>query len=237
MKIWGLTAADVAILREIVRAYRQAGGIFPQPRPRRQTASPLPYGVLFDVRVWRDGGTTSGDGTTQCDRMYTAKEVDAAEGDEDALVYGTALTPAKFRPGVGELLVPATTGDGEIGSGMWDVAGEFVLWDANERPLVAVKEITLTVTEAGAAPTNSITAAVARDGVAGGEVTIVGDDYGGGAGDQIIGIEFHGTTIAEIHHWDAGTYAPEVASYDLTAGGRYLHVDRAGHVLYQDNTP
>ena len=238
MKLWGLTRADVAILREIVRQFRQAGGIFPQPRPRRPSASPLPYGVVFDVRVWQDGGTTDGDGTTQCDRTYTAKEIDAIEDDDAALVYGTGLTPAKLRHGVGELLVPPTTGVGVIGVGQWGVDGEFILWDANERPLVAVKEITLPVTEAGVAPTNAITATLKRDGVDGvpGELTLVGDDYGAGAGDQIIGIEYQGTTIVEIHHWNANTYAPEVTSYDLTAG-RYLHADRAGHILSQNNTP
>ena len=133
MKIWGLTAADVSILRKVVAAFRRAGGIFPPPPPRRPSATPLPYGTLFAVRLWQDGGTTDGDEATQCDRTYTAKELDAVEGDDTALVYGTELTPVQGRPLTGQLDCPATTGEGIVGVGFFDQTGEFQLWSANER--------------------------------------------------------------------------------------------------------
>ena len=44
-------------------------------------------GVLLPVLVWRDGGTTDGSKTAQCDRTYTAKGLDGS------VTLGTGLTP------------------------------------------------------------------------------------------------------------------------------------------------
>lgn len=234
---YALNESDVRTLREMVAAWQR--GEFRQMRAKtRQRPTALPSRLLIPCRLWQDGGTSDGDGTTQCNRTYTAKEITATAADDDtALTYGTAMTPSKLRPATGQLLVPPTTGDGVIGLGYWDADGDFVLWEANERPVTAIKEVTLTVTEAGAAPTNQITGTLAQDGANKGELALVGDDYGAGAGDQIIGVEDQGGGIVEIHHWDANAYAPAITSYDLTGGGQYLHCDRAGHVLRQDNTP
>ena len=129
---------DARILAEIVRWWLRDG----HKQPRRQgviDAPPLPHGVLFAVRVWQDGGTTDGDGTTQCDRTYIAADLDAVfpssgdAGDTTGYVYGTELTPVKRRPETGELDCPPASGDGVVGMGYYDFDGAFQLWDANER--------------------------------------------------------------------------------------------------------
>jgi len=81
---------------------------------------------IFAVLVWRDGGTTDGDKTHQCDRTYAAKTLDSAK------THGTELTPDKTRPNVGRMNVPSTTGDGVVGLGYCNASGAFCLYDANE---------------------------------------------------------------------------------------------------------
>jgi len=77
--------------------------------------------TMFAVNLTKDGGT-DGDSTTQASYTYTAKSLN------DAVTYGTSLTPKKQRPAVGTV----TSGDGLIGLGYFDDAGNFQLYDANE---------------------------------------------------------------------------------------------------------
>lgn len=85
-----------------------------------------PGRALFAVLVWRDGGTTDGDESNQCDRTYTAKTLDGQ------VTLGTALTPKRVRPTTGTLVTPPPTGDGVVGLGYFEADGDFVLFDANE---------------------------------------------------------------------------------------------------------
>ena len=83
-------------------------------------------GVMFAVLVWRDGGTTDGDLTHQCDRTYTAKTLDGNN------TLGEDLTPKKRRPSVGMMDTPPTDGGGIVGLGYYEADGTFCLYDANE---------------------------------------------------------------------------------------------------------
>ena len=129
--------------RKIARAVRDVeAGRLSEDGQSRGRGQATPPGALFACYVWQDGGTTDGDATTQCDRTYTARTLEAhsfnKSGDavtaiEAGLLLGEGLEPAKRRPLTGQLDCPATDGDGEIGVGYFGLDGVFVLWDANER--------------------------------------------------------------------------------------------------------
>jgi len=87
-------------------------------------------GVLLPVLVWRDGGTTDGSKTAQCDRTYVAKSLDGA------VTLGTGLTPKTRRRTYGQYVTPPTDGDGVEGLGYYELDGTFALYDANEVPAV-----------------------------------------------------------------------------------------------------
>ncbi|HUS48333.1 MAG TPA: hypothetical protein VM098_09440 [Phycisphaerae bacterium] len=87
-------------------------------------------GVLLSVLVWRDGGTTDGSKTAQCDRTYTAKSLDGS------VTLGTGLAPKMKRRTYGQYVTPPTDGDGVEGLGYFESDVTFVLWDANEVPAV-----------------------------------------------------------------------------------------------------
>lgn len=91
-----------------------------------------PAGRLFAVKVWKDGGTTDGDSSNQCDATYTVRTLAATANDTGGEELGTAMTPEKRRPSYGGLDVPSETGSGEIGQGYFDADGTFHLYDANE---------------------------------------------------------------------------------------------------------
>ena len=104
----------------------------PKSRGLRQHRPDTPY-AMFAVRVWRDGGTTDGDASTQCDRTYTVRTLDATAVDEGGVLLGEDMTPV-FRPSdVGKYVTPSTSGDGEIGQGYYDEDGEFQLFMAHEQ--------------------------------------------------------------------------------------------------------
>lgn len=89
-------------------------------------------GVMFAVRLWRDGGTSSGDTTTKCNRTYTVRTEDATAIDEGGTLLGTAMSPLRVRPTVGMMLCPSDTGAGTVGQGYYNASGTFILYDANE---------------------------------------------------------------------------------------------------------
>ena len=97
-------------------------------------AGPARTENLFAVRCWQDGGTTDGDGTTQCDRTYTVRTLEATAIDTGGELLGEDMTP-KTRQAtsyVGKMHCPPATGSGWVGLGYWQ-AGDFMLFDSGER--------------------------------------------------------------------------------------------------------
>ena len=86
---------------------------------------------LFAVKVWRDGGTTDGDKTNDCDRTYTARTIDATAVDTGGVLLGEDMTPLKRRPAAGKLSCAPVDGGGVVGLGYY-YGGTFYLFDANE---------------------------------------------------------------------------------------------------------
>jgi hypothetical protein len=109
-------SADMNYLRERLRAAQ---------------AVPIPHHT-FAVRVWRDGGTTDGDQSTQCDRTYNVRTLEATGPSTGGRELGTGMTPDKVRHTIGKMLVASTTGGGVVGLGYLDADGDFGLYDANE---------------------------------------------------------------------------------------------------------
>jgi len=93
--------------------------------------APQPHST-FVVLVWRDGGTTDGDQSTQCDRTYNVRTLEATGPATGGLGLGTGMTPKRVRHTIGKILVAATTGSGVEGTGYYDASGDFQLYDANE---------------------------------------------------------------------------------------------------------
>ncbi len=93
-------------------------------------SAPIP-GVI-PVKVWRDGGTTDGSKTLQCNRTYKVRALEAqGPNDNTGQLLGTNLAPLKRRPARGKLSVASNTGAGEIGTGYF-YGNDFILYDANE---------------------------------------------------------------------------------------------------------
>jgi hypothetical protein len=90
-----------------------------------------PVAGLMPVKVWRDGGTTDGSKTLQCNRTYRVRTLDATGPSTGGTLLGTNLAPMKRRPVRGKLSVPSNLGAGEIGTGYFS-GPDFVLYDANE---------------------------------------------------------------------------------------------------------
>lgn len=91
-----------------------------------------PAAGLVPVKVWRDGGTTDGSKTLQCNRTYKVRTLEAQGPNDDAgQLLGTNLTPQKRRPPLGKLSTPSNAGTGVVGLGYYD-GPDFVLYDANE---------------------------------------------------------------------------------------------------------
>lgn len=83
-------------------------------------------GEVFAVLVWRDGGASDGNKTTQCNRTYEVKTLDSA------VTLGEDMTPNKVRPNVGRMQTPPVDGAGVVGEGYREADGTFCLYDANE---------------------------------------------------------------------------------------------------------
>jgi hypothetical protein len=103
----------------------------------------VPSATMMPCKVWQDGGTTDGDKTTQCDRTYLVKTIEAFDELEGGSILGEELEPLKQRPAAGKLVTAPTTGDGIIGTGFYvtdPYSGmmQFVLYDANETLAVEV---------------------------------------------------------------------------------------------------
>ena len=99
--------------------------------------------TLIPCKVWQDGGSTDGNATTQCDRTYFVKTIDAFDEEEDGTILGEEMTPLKQRPAAGKLVTAPATGEGGIGTGYYitnpyDGLREFILYDANETLAVEV---------------------------------------------------------------------------------------------------
>ena len=90
-----------------------------------------PAAGLVPVKVWRDGGTTDGSKTQQCNRTYRVRTIDATGPSTGGALLGTNLAPKKRRPVRGKLSVPSNLGAGETGTGYFN-GPDFVLYDANE---------------------------------------------------------------------------------------------------------
>lgn len=105
----------------------QAKWIGPAISKRRGVAN-----SLFAVLVWRDGGTTDGDQSSQCDRTYTVRTLGATGPSSGGRELGTGMTPKKVRPSIGKMVTPSTSGAGVEGLGYYDASGSFALYDANE---------------------------------------------------------------------------------------------------------
>lgn len=91
--------------------------------------------AMFAVKVWRDGGSTDGNKTTQCDRTYTVRTLDALGVGIGGELLGTGMNPTtagKQRPTTGLLVTPPEEGGGVIGIGYYDKDDNFQLYDANE---------------------------------------------------------------------------------------------------------
>ncbi len=99
---------------------------------RQASGSGMAMGSMFDVLVWRDGGTTDGDSTTQCDRTYNVRTREATGPAAGGASLGTGMTPVLNRPTTGPLVIASTMGAGVVGFGYYDSTGSFVLYDANE---------------------------------------------------------------------------------------------------------
>jgi hypothetical protein len=94
-------------------------------------------GTMFAVMCWKDGGTTDGDATNQCNRTYTVRTQNASGISTGGTLLGTGMTPKLIRPTLGTMLGPATvdpsaTGPGVVGQGYYDATGTFQLFSANE---------------------------------------------------------------------------------------------------------
>lgn len=90
---------------------------------------------LFACLVWRDGGTTDGDDTNECDRTYNCRTLEATGPAAGGVSLGTGLSPKRRRwvtNHFGAYEVPSTTGAGVVGLGYYDDDGAFALYDANE---------------------------------------------------------------------------------------------------------
>ncbi len=103
----------------------------------------VPSNTMIPCKVWQDGGTTDGDATTQCDRTYLVKTMDAYDELDGGSILGEELEPLKQRPAAGKLVTAPATGDGIIGTGFYmtdPYSGEmfFELFDANETLAVEV---------------------------------------------------------------------------------------------------
>lgn len=95
--------------------------------------APVQSSSMFAVLVWRDGGTTDGSKTTQCNRTYKVRTRDATGPDTGGELLGTGMTPEKTRPyPYGPLVVPSSTGSGVAGFGYHDSNNDFQLFEANE---------------------------------------------------------------------------------------------------------
>ena len=120
-------------VRRIVQSVRATERLLqPKPRTLRHHSVPI-LGTTFAVRVWRDGGTTDGSQTTQCDRTYTVRTLDATAVDTGGVLLGEDMTPV-FRPSdVGLYITPAVDGEGVVGVGYYDEHGDFALYSAGEQ--------------------------------------------------------------------------------------------------------
>lgn len=114
------------LVRRLIGAARAIEGSVQPMDPRQHLVKRKPPQQLFAVRVSVDGGA-AGDATTTCTWTYT---VTLDSGFE----LGTGMTPEKCRLP----MVPyVETADETWGAGFFDKVGAFVLWDANECPVVA----------------------------------------------------------------------------------------------------
>lgn len=117
---------DIGTFYVMMWVVRDSGG-----DPHYRFVLPSTTGAMIPCLVWRDGGTTDGSSTAQCDRTYTARTLDATGPSTGGTELGTGLTPKKRRPNPGPMDVPSNTGSGEVGFGYYS-GGSFVLYDANE---------------------------------------------------------------------------------------------------------
>lgn len=80
--------------------------------------------TFFPVLVTKTSGV-SGSKTAKCEYVYTVTDMNGTE-------LGAGMTPGKERTLIGAYVA---IGDGSVGMGYYDLAGDFALWDANEVPL------------------------------------------------------------------------------------------------------
>ena len=111
--------------KRIFSAVRRIEGMAAAPPPQRHQVDRHPPQILFAVRVTIDGGA-AGSASTTCSWTYTVTT-------DSGYLLGEEMQPARCRlPNVPYAATPA----GSWGAGFFDKGGAFVLWDANECPLV-----------------------------------------------------------------------------------------------------
>ena len=94
---------------------------------------------IFPVRCWRDGpaeSPTDGDATTQCNRTYTVRTLEATGIATGGTLLGTDKLPTTRQATAfkGTMDCPIATGGGWTGLGYYNQNDAFVLWDSGERP-------------------------------------------------------------------------------------------------------